>query len=131
MQGELGVLLAEIGKSLQMERLCWADVLYVHLYLNNMKEFSKANDIYVQHITEKNSGRGVPSRSCVELPLGQAGMGQVVVEILATTDPSKKVLHVQSISSWAPCCIGPYSQVTNQCLLTLTQNVFRSVSSDA
>ena len=22
------------------------------------------------------------------------------------------VLHVQSISSWAPCCIGPYSQAT-------------------
>lgn len=25
--------------------------------------------------------------------------------------PRKKVLHVQSISSWAPSCIGPYSQV--------------------
>lgn len=23
----------------------------------------------------------------------------------------RKVLHVQSISSWAPSCIGPYSQV--------------------
>lgn len=25
---------------------------------------------------------------------------------------SRKVLHVQSISSWAPSCIGPYSQVS-------------------
>ena len=24
----------------------------------------------------------------------------------------RKVLHVQSISSWAPSCIGPYSQAT-------------------
>ncbi|GAQ84195.1 putative Endoribonuclease [Klebsormidium nitens] len=27
--------------------------------------------------------------------------------------PWKKVLHVQSISSWAPSCIGPYSQATS------------------
>jgi len=26
-------------------------------------------------------------------------------------DCVRKVLHVQSISSWAPSCIGPYSQV--------------------
>ncbi len=24
----------------------------------------------------------------------------------------RRVLHVQSISRWAPCCIGPYSQAT-------------------
>ncbi|CAM6112575.1 unnamed protein product [Calypogeia fissa] len=111
-QCQLGVLLAEIENQLQLEQLSWADVLYVHLYLNDMKEFSKANEIYVQYITEKESVRGVPSRCCVELPLEKAGMGHVMVEILATTDSSKKVLHVQSISSWAPCCIGPYSQAT-------------------
>jgi enamine deaminase RidA (YjgF/YER057c/UK114 family) len=33
---------------------------------------------------------------------------------------SKKVLHVQSVSEWAPACIGPYSQATVMC------NVIRS-----
>ncbi|KAJ4887491.1 endoribonuclease [Raphanus sativus] len=32
------------------------------------------------------------------------------VEVLVANDHSKRVLHVQSISSWAPSCIGPYSQ---------------------
>lgn len=32
----------------------------------------------------------------------QAGLGGL----------ERKVLHVQSISSWAPSCIGPYSQVS-------------------
>ena len=27
----------------------------------------------------------------------------------------RRVLHVRSISSWAPSCIGPYSQVCLQC----------------
>ncbi|KVI09566.1 hypothetical protein Ccrd_012047 [Cynara cardunculus var. scolymus] len=55
---------------------------------------------------------GVPSRSTIELPLSQVGLGRAYVEVLVTNDQSKKVLHVQSISSWAPSCIGPYSQAT-------------------
>ena len=35
----------------------------------------------------------------------------VTVECLATSAP-RKVLHVQSISLWAPSCIGPYSQAS-------------------
>ncbi|KAG5405387.1 hypothetical protein IGI04_011506 [Brassica rapa subsp. trilocularis] len=55
---------------------------------------------------------GVPSRSTIELPLVQAGLGKAYVEVLVANDQSKRVLHVQSISSWAPSCIGPYSQAT-------------------
>ena len=35
----------------------------------------------------------------------------ISVECLATSAP-RKVLHVQSISLWAPSCIGPYSQAS-------------------
>ena len=35
----------------------------------------------------------------------------VCVECLASSAP-RKVLHVQSISLWAPSCIGPYSQAS-------------------
>ena len=31
----------------------------------------------------------------------------------------RRVLHVQSISEWAPSCIGPYSQATRHCGLIL------------
>ena len=30
---------------------------------------------------------------------------------------SKSVLHVQSISHWAPACIGPYAQANTVCIL--------------
>jgi hypothetical protein len=33
--------------------------------------------------------------------------------------PDRRVLHVQSISSWAPSCIGPYSQVRRNTHLSL------------
>lgn len=35
--------------------------------------------------------------------------GFLQMEVILSTQP-KKVLHVQSISEWAPACIGPYSQ---------------------
>lgn len=110
-QDELDDLLKAAEVELRNEKLSWADVIYVHLYLKDMSKFVKANEKYMAHITEKLCLRGVPSRCCVELPLVESGMGGAVVEILAARCESKEVLHVQSISSWAPSCIGPYSQV--------------------
>ncbi|KAG6557626.1 hypothetical protein Mapa_000907 [Marchantia paleacea] len=111
-QDELGDLLKAAEIELRNEKLSWADVIYVHLYLKDMSKFVKANEKYMAHITEKLCLRGVPSRCCVELPLVESGMGGAVVEILAARCESKEVLHVQSISCWAPSCIGPYSQAT-------------------
>lgn len=78
-----------------------------------MSEFAVANETYVKFITHEKCPFGVPSRSTIELPLVQAGLGKAYVEVLVANDQSKRVLHVQSISSWAPSCIGPYSQVKN------------------
>ncbi|KAL2642116.1 hypothetical protein R1flu_009703 [Riccia fluitans] len=112
LQDELDELLKAVEGELQNENLSWADVIYVHLFLKDMTKFSKANEKYMEHITEKLCVRGVPSRSCVELPLVESGMGGALVEIIAAESQTKRVLHVQSISCWAPCCIGPYSQAT-------------------
>lgn len=87
------------------------NVLYVHLYISSMKEFGLANEVYVSFITEKKCYLGVPSRSTIELPLVQGGLGKAYVEVLVSNEVVKRVLHVQSISCWAPSCIGPYSQV--------------------
>ncbi|KAF3514057.1 hypothetical protein F2Q69_00002974 [Brassica cretica] len=77
-----------------------------------MKCIQYGHETYVKFITQEKCPFGVPSRSTIELPLVQAGLGKAYVEVLVANDHSKRVLHVQSISSWAPSCIGPYSQAT-------------------
>ncbi|CAM0942888.1 unnamed protein product [Alopecurus aequalis] len=109
---DLVAVLSRIENQLKEEGLNWANVLYVHLYISSMKEFGLANEVYVSFITEKKCHLGVPSRSTIELPLVQVGLGNAYVEVLVSKDLVKRVLHVQSISCWAPSCIGPYSQAT-------------------
>ena len=107
--------------------MTWAHALNIHLYLADMAQFASANKAYVQEITEKECVDGVPSRATVEVPLGDVPLADsvssrplVMVDVLACkprcassvcSPPSKEVLHVKSISHWAPSCIGPYSQV--------------------
>ncbi|XP_010558739.1 PREDICTED: diphthine--ammonia ligase isoform X2 [Tarenaya hassleriana] len=112
LQEDLETVLEEIESQLLKCCLDWKHVLYIHLYISDMGQFSVANETYVKFITQEKCLFGVPSRSTVELPLIQAGLGKAYVEVLVGNDQSKKVLHVQSISCWAPSCIGPYSQAT-------------------
>lgn len=111
MREELGLLLSTVEKLLQSKDLTWGNVVYVRLFLEDMASFGAANEVYVKHITEQKCENGVPSRCCVQVCLPEASMGGVLLEVAAASDSSKQVLHVQSISCWAPCCIGPYSQV--------------------
>ncbi|GJM87298.1 hypothetical protein PR202_ga03238 [Eleusine coracana subsp. coracana] len=109
---DLVAVLSRIDNQLKKDGLGWVNVLYVHLYISSMKEFGLANEVYVSFITEKKCYLGVPSRSTIELPLVQVGLGKAYVEVLVSEKLVKRVLHVQSISCWAPSCIGPYSQAT-------------------
>ncbi|XP_042046236.1 diphthine--ammonia ligase-like [Salvia splendens] len=109
---DLRVVLTKIQMLLSENNLSWENVLYIHLYIADMNEFALANDEYVKFITQEKCRFGVPSRSTIELPLLQAGLGRAYVEVLVSDDNTKNVLHVQSISEWAPSCIGPYSQAT-------------------
>lgn len=112
LKADLVAILSRIENQLKEEGLGWVNVLYVHLYISSMKEFGLANEVYVSFITEKKCYLGVPSRSTIELPLCQVGLGKAYVEVLISEEVEKRVLHVQSISCWAPSCIGPYSQAT-------------------
>lgn len=112
LQNDLIFVLSHLESQLKQYGFSWEDVLYIHLYIADMNDFGVANDTYVSFITQEKCRYGVPSRSTVELPLLQAGIGKAYVEILVSRDKTKKVLHVQSISRWAPSCIGPYSQVS-------------------
>ncbi|CAN1234009.1 Diphthine--ammonia ligase [Linum perenne] len=108
---DLTTILKHIESQIAVYGFGWGHVLYIHLYIADMNEFASANETYVAFITQEKCPFGVPSRSTIELPLGQAALGKAYVEVLVANDNSKNVLHVQSISSWAPSCIGPYSQV--------------------
>eukprot|EP00258_Populus_trichocarpa_P022875 XP_024438894.1 diphthine--ammonia ligase isoform X1 [Populus trichocarpa] len=109
---DLAVVLKHIESQLAGYGFGWEHVLYIHLYIADMNEFATVNETYVRFITQEKCPFGVPSRSTIELPLLQASLGRAYIEVLVANDSSKNVLHVQSISSWAPSCIGPYSQAT-------------------
>jgi len=90
------------------------DVVFVHLYVSSMELFAAVNEEYCKWF-----GRNPPSRSCVAviLPDGVSMAADAVFYRDSYRHMNEKaakehrsVLHVQSISEWAPVCIGPYAQ---------------------
>ncbi|XP_073119122.1 diphthine--ammonia ligase isoform X2 [Henckelia pumila] len=112
LQVDMEAVLTKLELLLGKFSCSWENVLYIHLYIAEMNEFARANEAYVKFIRQENCRFGVPSRSTIELPLSQVGLGKACIEVLVSSDLTKNVLHVQSISCWAPSCIGPYSQAT-------------------
>lgn len=120
-----------LGRSLHAHGATAQDVLFVHLYLSEISHFANINAHYQTFFGTLLP----PSRSCVAVGCGvlpggrrvlldcivQLGSGgymrsslpqnQYAVAAHATkTSKLREVLHVQSISHWAPVCVGPYSQ---------------------
>lgn len=113
-------VMERLQQCLLAHQIALHDIVFVHLYLSDLRHFVTVNDIYCRYF-----GTHPPSRSCVGMiqPLG------VFVALDATIlrnsyqsmtpvrevgmQPIKRireVLHVQSLSQWAPLCIGPYAQ---------------------
>lgn len=76
-----------------------------------MSQFVHLNKVYIEHFPRVNP----PSRACVQVNLSSP----VLLEALSWKQslnenvegaPQRHTMHVQSISHWAPCNIGPYSQ---------------------
>ncbi|QCD97390.1 Diphthine--ammonia ligase/Uncharacterized protein [Vigna unguiculata] len=112
LQKDLRIVLGKIESQLLDLGFGWENVLYIHLYIDDMNKFSEANETYVKFIRQEKCPFGVPSRSTVQMPLIESGFSSAYIEVLVSNNKNKKVLHVQSISCWAPSCIGPYSQAT-------------------
>ncbi|XP_041901528.1 diphthine--ammonia ligase-like isoform X3 [Corvus kubaryi] len=98
--------------NLTSEGLKLKDIILVHLYMKSMKDFSVINSVYGTEL-----GLCPPARVCVEtlLPDGVLFCIDCLAHKydMATDDvvhDEKLVMHVQSISHWAPASIGPYSQ---------------------
>ena len=115
------------------------DVLYVHLYLSEISHFATINQYYKQFFgTQLPPSRSCVAVGRNALPGGRRvmmdcifqrgsgaylrhdgdGSAAVCDKVDTFLDKAlqnnrqflRKTLHVQSISNWAPVCIGPYSQ---------------------
>jgi diphthine-ammonia ligase len=95
----------------------WLDVDYVQLCVRDMRHFAAVNAAYVRVVPVHSP----PSRACVELPLPEGV--PATVELFASRrrenagtgpNPQRRSLHVQSLSCWAPACIGPYAQAASR-----------------
>ena len=127
-----------LKKGLQCHGATATDVIYVHLYLSEISHFATINthyqDFFGSILPPSRScvalGRGVlPGGRRVLLDCKvQIGSGEYLRSSINTTSEVlvnpyavaahktrtsklREVLHVQSISRWAPICVGPYSQV--------------------
>lgn len=106
-------MLESTKSALDAKNLSWSNCIFVQLFLSNMESFLEANSVYCKFFPIVSP----PARACVELPLPPGVLCRL--DVLAYSQPKvvdgrpRQVLHVQSISQWAPCCIGPYSQATS------------------
>lgn len=70
-----------------------------------MSLFQAVNEEYCNFF-----GKNPPSRTCISLPFSSEKVSIQAHFSIRPTYIARKVLHVMSISEWAPSCIGPYSQ---------------------
>ena len=112
-----------VESRLTARRLSWGDVSLVHLYVADMSHFAAVNEAYVRVVPTIRP----PARACVQLPLPEGIPAALDVTVTlspgsgnynnnntaATSALLRRSLHVQSISCWAPACIGPYGQAVS------------------
>jgi diphthine-ammonia ligase len=99
-----------IERELAESGLGWTDALFMSLYVADMTEFSLINAAYSRVLPATSP----PARCCVQVPLPY-GVRVCVAALVRAPRCSeegctRQVLHVQSVSCWAPSCIGPYAQ---------------------
>lgn len=94
--------------SLIAKKMSLNGAITVGLLIHDMKTFRETNVEYIKNLFHANP----PSRACVQanIPGITTSMDVIYLSDEKTSLLSKSCLHVQSISSWAPASIGPYSQ---------------------
>ncbi|KAG7387649.1 ATP binding domain 4 [Phytophthora pseudosyringae] len=116
LEEEVADVVAQVEAILESQKMVLADVCFVHLYVQDMSAFGHLNAEYIRYLGQNLP----PSRSCVEVKALAAVPARVLLDCFALRGSGEQklqslrvrrdVLHVKSISAWAPCCIGPYSQ---------------------
>lgn len=101
---EMTCVFADLKDQLKAKEFSLQDVCFVNLYLRSLEDFNLINEVYFQQF----SGVKAPSRACVEV--SQLPSRARVALVCTCTKAHRTVLHVKSISQWAPVSIGPYAQ---------------------
>ncbi|QDZ24659.1 diphthine--ammonia ligase [Chloropicon primus] len=80
----------------------------VYFSIKDMGNFAALNAVYKSFFGTTNP----PPRCCIEMALEETELLRIEVLLPGKEDldSRRRIMHVQSISQWAPCCIGPYSQ---------------------
>ncbi|KAF2363413.1 Diphthamide synthase domain [Trinorchestia longiramus] len=101
-------VLKELTEDLKTQKLVLGEACEVRAFVQSLAKYAEFNVAYKLHF-----GHGPPVRACVQSCIPH----ECQLEILGFTKldaeemPSpRRVLHVQSVSHWAPANIGPYSQ---------------------
>ena len=81
-------------------------IAMTHVYLDDMSQFAKVNAVYAKYMPSIEPS----ARACVATCLSSGAKVQIDCVFVNAHMGPRKSLHVQSISSWAPACIGPYGQ---------------------
>ena len=111
-KNEVNVLMNALILKLNKYKMSIDNLFYCHLFLNDMSLFNTVNPIYKSYFKQMFP----PSRVCCQIDLNHGH--RVSLEALAYQHKTQKdkhtfdCLHIQSISEWAPTCIGPYSQAS-------------------
>ncbi|KAG1702445.1 hypothetical protein DVH05_009395 [Phytophthora capsici] len=131
LEEEVVDVVAQVEAILESQQMVLADVCFVHLYVQDMSTFGQLNTEYIRYLGQNLP----PSRSCVEVKALAAVPARVLLDCFALRGSGEQklqslrvrrdVLHVKSISAWAPCCIGPYSQanVLHRALILLAGQI--------
>lgn len=78
------------------------------VFISDMGLFPRINQVYKNYF-----GTNPPGRACVAVDL-PSGLNIKIDCLAYSGDPSsRKALHVQGLSYWAPANIGPYSQAVS------------------
>lgn len=116
LNGAAGVTTAAkaMQQRLQESGFSLGDTLYVWLNLDSVNgdSYKDANRAYVS-VFDIPECIPPPSRACIAVPNGGHPVSMAAIARRARrSDPAdSRTLHVQSLSEWAPPCIGPYAQV--------------------
>ncbi|CAH1124619.1 unnamed protein product [Ceutorhynchus assimilis] len=103
--GALEEAISKLTYLLSLKNHTIKDVCSIALYVSDMSQFALLNEVYIKTFSHVNP----PTRACVQVPLNCP----VILEALSwklDNEEDKQTMHVQSVSHWAPCNIGPYSQ---------------------
>lgn len=106
---EMHSIMDQIKKDLQDAGNSSVDVAYTSIILRDMTAFPAINAVYGTYFMHANPPARVTIACAGVLPPGKQLMVSFTF-VRPETTRSRKGLHVQSRSYWAPANIGPYSQ---------------------